>query len=405
MVKHDLVRDYLGRYVRVVLSNPKIEALTISIVDGFAGGGEYRSLNGTDYVDGSPLLTLQTIAESEVRLNIGREKPRRIHAEYFFVEKDRCNFEYLKACLLSRYGEQRLQSGVHLYQQAFTDAVSDILARIKARRGGERALFLLDQYAYDQVPLALLSRVFSALAGAEVILTFNVDSLITFLSDSTQSKRKLQEIGLAKYIDWSTLSQLKRGDPSWKSHIQRQLASGIIQESGARYSTIFYITPAGSSSWTYWLVHLSNVFRARDVMMELHWALANNFAHFLEPDLFVLGHHSKAGTKLRQQHEFDLGAPFQFDTIAHARCKEGLGPKLVNQIFESNGMDFGSLLHSLGNNTPATAGMIRQALDPPVRVKDIEVISESGSRRERGSSIRSTDFIRPSPQRPLIFLK
>jgi len=67
-------------------------------------------------------------------------------------------------------------------------------------------------------------------------------------------------------------------------------------------------------------------------------------------------------------------------------------------------MKFEALLHSLGNTTPATARMIREALDPPVRVKDIEVISESGTRRERGSSIRTSDFIRPSVQRPLIFL-
>jgi len=93
MVKHDLVRDYLGRYVQVLLSNPRIETLTLSIVDGFAGGGEYRSLNVMDYVDGSPLLALQTITEAEVRLNIGREKPRRIDAEYFFVEKVRSNFD------------------------------------------------------------------------------------------------------------------------------------------------------------------------------------------------------------------------------------------------------------------------------------------------------------------------
>jgi hypothetical protein len=63
--------------------------------------------------------------------------------------------------------------------------------------------------------------------------------------------------------------------------MQRQLAKGIIEGSGAKYSTIFYITPAGSSSFTYWLVHLSNVYRAQDVMIELHWALANNFSHFL----------------------------------------------------------------------------------------------------------------------------
>jgi three-Cys-motif partner protein len=404
VVKHDLTRDYLARYIQVLLSNPNIDLLTLSIIDGFAGGGEYRSLSNQCFQDGSPLIAIQTVAESEARLNIGREKRRRVDTEFFFVEKSSSNYQYLKSLLGARFDKRFIESNVRLYNEAFSSAVSSIVSRIKSRKHGERALFLLDQYAYDQVPLSLLSRIFTSLRGAEVLLTFNVDSLVTFLSDRDQSRRKLDEIGLANYVDWAALKNLKSEDAAWKALIQRQLAKGIIEQSGAKYSTIFYITPAGSSSFTYWLVHLSNVYRARDVMMELHWALANNFSHFLEPDIFVLGHESKAGSKLRQQTDLEFGTPFHFDAVAKERCRNGLTNKLVARVFDGGPQPFVSLLESLGNSTPATASLIKEALDPTIRTKEIEAISVHGTRREKGTTVCMTDVIQPAAQRPLFFL-
>ncbi len=404
VVKHDLTRDYLARYIQVLLSNPNIDLLTLSIVDGFAGGGEYRTLNDQGFQDGSPLIAIQTVAESEARLNIGRDKRRRVDTEFFFVEKDPSNYNYLKSLLGARLDKQFIERYVRLFNEPFGIAVTQIVNRIKARRSGERALFLLDQYAYDQVPLSLLSGIFGALRGAEVLLTFNVDSLVTFLSDREQSRRKLDEIGLANYVDWASLAMLKTQDPAWKATIQRQLARGIIDQSGAKYSTIFYITPAGSSSFTYWLVHLSNVYRARDVMMELHWALANNFSHFLEPDIFVLGHDSKTGSKLRHQGDLELGSSFHFDAVARVRCRDGLATKLAARVYDSGPQRFDNLLESLGNSTPATTTLIKEALDPSIRTKDIEAISVQGARREKGTTVCLSDIIQPAVQRPLFFL-
>jgi three-Cys-motif partner protein len=98
----------------VLLSNPNIDLLTLSIVDGFAGGGEYRSLNDQTFQDGSPLIAIQTVAESEARLNIGRDKPRRVDAEFFFVEKDSSNFRYLKSLLGAPLDKAFAERNVHL---------------------------------------------------------------------------------------------------------------------------------------------------------------------------------------------------------------------------------------------------------------------------------------------------
>ncbi len=406
LIKHQLVRDYLARYIQVLMSNYLIEKLTLSIVDGFAGGGEYLAEDEAQCHDGSPLIALKTVQEAEAALNVGRDKPRKVDAKFYFVEKLASNFAYLNALLGSRLAQGRLGKDVVLLKQAFQDAVGPVMADIASRAGGERAIFLLDQYAYDQVPGPLLRTIFSQVKGAEVILTFNVDSLITFLSDKEQCRTKLHQIGLDRYIDWRTLENLKNSRPAaWRSAIQRNLARGLVEESGAKHHTIFYITPAGSTSWTYWLVHLSNSFKARDVMMELHWQQANHFSHYLEPDIFTLGYRTNDDEEATGQNGLDLGQAFQFDAIASDRCQSGLSEKLVPLIFDSSQpVPFSQLLENLGSLTPATADMIRLALDPAIRAGDLSAKSKDGKTRAKGTTIHSDDVLLPSPQKPLFFV-
>lgn len=407
LVKHQLVRDYLGRYIQVLMSNVRIERLTLSIVDGFAGGGEYSSANGGGpYHPGSPLIALQAVREQEALLNIGRDKPRQVDAKYYFVEKLKSNFEYLSQLLGAQLSAQQIGREVALLHGTFQHYVDSIIADIVKRAGGERAIFLLDQYAYDQVPAPLLKKIFSQVKGAEVVLTFNVDSLISFLSDKKQCRAKLAEIGLDHYIDWATIDALKAASPEvWRSTIQRCLARGLVETSGARHYTIFYITPMGSSAWTYWLVHLSNSFKARDVMTELHWLRANHFSHYLEPDIFTLGYRTNDDDEVLGQGSFDLGTASHFDAIASQRCLTGLTQKLVPWVYgRDDPLPFGHLLENLGSRTPGTADMIRSALDPAIRQGDISVISPDGKKRTKGATVRPNDMLAKSAQQSLFFL-
>ncbi|WP_457280915.1 three-Cys-motif partner protein TcmP [Polaromonas sp. P5_D5] len=395
LIKHQIVRDYLARYIQVLMSNVRIEKLTLSIVDGFAGGGEYTAQAGGAIHEGSPLIALNTVRDQEALLNVGRNKPRRIDAKYYFVEKLKSNFDYLSGLLTSQIGPSRIGSDVVLLNGSFQEKVSPIIQSICAREGGRRAIFLLDQYAYDQVPAQLLRTIFSEVKGAEVLLTFNVDSLITFLSDKEKSRTKLEEIGLGSFIDWKLIDSLKTASPTiWRSTIQRYLADGLVKTSGARHYTIFYITPMGNTAWTYWLVHLSNNFKARDVMMELHWEHANHFSHYLEPDLFTLGYRTSSDSRATRQESIDLGEAHHFDSLAAQRCHSGLTTKLIPLVYDADKpMQFGELLESIGSSTPATADMIRGALDQSIRQGEIRARALNGTIRSKGQSLKAGDVL------------
>ncbi|MEO8390717.1 three-Cys-motif partner protein TcmP [Polaromonas sp.] len=405
LVKHQIVREYLGRYIKVLMSNYNIERLVLSIVDGFAGGGEYIAPDGKGHSPGSPQIVVDTVTEQEALLNIGREKPRKVDAKYYFVEQHPSTHAYLNALLATKYGDARLGKDIISVPGAFDALVHKINQDIIQRQGGGRAVFLLDQYSYDKVPAPLIRKIFTEVEKPEVILTFGVDSLISFLADNSQSRKKMEELGLDAHIDWASLESLRGAPPAvWRSAIQRNLAKGLIESSGATHSTIFYITPMGNSSWTYWLVHLSKNYKARDVMMELHWEMANHFSHYLEPDLFTLGYRAGSDKAATKQHDIELGEAHYFDAIASDKCKRGLGEKLVPLLFDrSDPIEFRQLTELIGSLTPATAGMIRDSLDEAVRAGELLVMSADGKTRTKGSSIKPGDRLQ-AKQRPLIFL-
>lgn len=398
IVKHQVLEKYLRAYVRVVMANVNMERLVFTVVDGFAGGGEYMTPEDTVY-DGSPVISINAIREAEREINEGRIKARKVDARFYFVEKKQSNFDYLRACL----GARELSQGdtTQFFCNDFLTVVDPILEDIKRRRGGERALFLLDQYAYDDVPIPVIRNIFDRVEKAEVLLTFNVDSLTTFLSNTPAFRRKLEQIGLANYIDWGLLDTVsKLQNPNWRAIIQKMLARGIVEESGARFATIFFIRPLGDTPWDYWLVHLSKVFKARDVMMGIHWEHANHFHHHLEPDIFTLGFDASRDPEASRQQLIGFGDEFSFDAEASRRCLEGLADKLTRRLFDDGrSVAFQQLLNDLGNCTPATADMIRDALHQPMLSKDISVVSDDGERRKKGSSIKLDDVIVPGKQR------
>ncbi|WP_322035546.1 three-Cys-motif partner protein TcmP, partial [Burkholderia cenocepacia] len=93
-VKHSIVEQYVQQYIETLMSMPTMPKLTLTLVDGFAGGGEY--LNGkAESVDGTPLLMMRGAHVARANLNVGRRTLREVDAEFFFVEKKLESAEYL----------------------------------------------------------------------------------------------------------------------------------------------------------------------------------------------------------------------------------------------------------------------------------------------------------------------
>lgn len=400
VAKHEVLKAYLRDYLQTLVTSPRQEELRVTLVDGFAGGGVYEHESTKERMLGSPFAFLQTVQEAEALLNLGREKPVRMAVDYVFVEKRRDNFASLRQVLATEGYGARIGADIQVHHGAFEDEASGIVEFIKRkspRRG--RSLFLLDQYGYKDVPLPLIRSILTQLPAAEVILTFNVDSFINFASDSATTQKTLEAIGIPDVLRGRTLKDIKSNEKDFRLYIQSCFYRSLVEATGARYYTVFFIRTSGHGD--YWLVHLSQHPRARDVMTRVHWASNNHFLHYggAGIDMFqMLGYHAPNDAAYTGQGTLAFG----FDDVASDRSVATLSEQLPHLIFaHEEGIRFGELFATTCNTSPADSSRYKSAIERLIETKEIEAISETGARRFKASTLTDTDLLLPSRQTTL----
>lgn len=397
IAKHDILKAYLREYLQTLVTSPHQEELRVTLIDGFAGGGAYQHAATRERVLGSPFAFLNTAKEAEALINLERQKPIRMAVDYIFVEKDKPIFDLLSKSLKDEGFGSRIGCDITLLNSSFEDEaqfIQDFVAKKSPRRG--RSLFLLDQYGYKDVPLPLIRQILTRLPASEVILTFNVDAFINFASDTETTRRSLDQIGIPEVLRGRTIEDIKATEKDFRLYIQSCMYQAIVAASGAQYYTVFFIRTSGHGA--YWLVHLSQHHRARDVMTRVHWTKNNQFLHYggAGLDMFqALGYHAKndhghAGQSLLE---------FEFDDIATSASVAALSEQLPRYIFaRDEGIGFGELFAGTCNGSPADSERYKQALQTLIEVKDIEVMSSEGARRLKASTIRDSDILVPCRQ-------
>ena len=238
-VKHSLLRDYLVEYFITLVSSPHQDHIKLTIVDGFCGGGRFKDEINDVEVPGSPIVILQAIKAAEVRIiqSQQRKKPLKFDVELIYIDDDLSALNHLKWALEQEgYGE-RIRSGeITLLSGSFESYSEAVVKRAKERsKISGKAIFVLDQYGYSEVPLKTLKAICTELAKAEVILTFNVDSLLNYLNEVNLNHFEIKT-GFEGAITAEELDRLKK-NPNWRKIIQSKLYTNITQSSGAKFYT------------------------------------------------------------------------------------------------------------------------------------------------------------------------
>lgn len=279
-----VLRSYLSAYFDRLNVNPIRDEFKLDLIDGFAGGGSF--LDNNEILYGSPLIMLEEALEAKHRLNQGRKKPLEVDCKFYFVDKEKAHTDHLKK-VLNGSGFSNDKNNIVVRTGPFEDEFESILNSIKKRqpRSG-RAIFLLDQTGYSQVNFSLISRIFIELPASEVILTFAVDSLVNFLSESPEMITATKPLELSEERIRSLIND--RSEYGGKALIQRGLRQHIRIQTGANYDTPFFIKPEKSRR-ALWFVHLSQHPTARDVMIQRHWDVQNTFEHCGTGSIGMLG--------------------------------------------------------------------------------------------------------------------
>jgi three-Cys-motif partner protein len=394
LAKHAVLRTYVRRYIEVLTSNPRRDSLNLTLIDGFAGGGEYL-YQGT-VSPGSPMILLEEIAGAQARFDTERTKPFHLNADFVFVEVSKPNLDFLEHTIRASGHKRLLDDSVHLLNQSFEDALPSIISRIQARSRADRCIFFLDQYGYNQVSFDAIRMILTSLQNPEIIVTFSVDSLIDYLTEDEAFLKGIKPVELSLDDVHNMLALKEQREARWL--IQNLLYRHLRDKTAAPYYTCFFIkSPASHRS--YWLVHISKHPKARDEMALRHWAMSNHFVH-----------HGRAGVRmLGFDPEKDINQipmDFLFDDNADMRSKAALMTELPPLIFGSTAgtagpPTLGSLFSQICNETPATTHQISDVLVRLRNEREIEILSEDRRPKPRSLQIGWSDLILPARQRSM----
>lgn len=401
VAKHQVLQFYLGRYLKVMTANPRRDSVRIHLIDGFAGGGKYIHETTRVLHDGSPLIFLKTIESSEREIQATRKKTFRIHAHYYFVEKEVRFFKFLQETLTRENYKNQIGKTITLVKGTFVDVLPKLLSDIKSSSRIPRSIFLLDQYGYKDVPFQTLQLIFATLPNtAEVLLTYASDALINFMANTEKFKQILKNTGLTDVITEEVIKDFRESPQSESKEarlvIEQLLAFNILNKSGARYFTPFFIT-SPKSSRSYLLIHLSNHVKARDEMNKVHWELKDHFHHYgnagLNNNMLMLGVNPKRN--LGDQVLLD----YCFDDNAENRTYNALLEEIPHAITSEESITFGSLLMETCNNTPANSKHYKEVLARLVEEKIITITSKDGKQQHSSpNTIKNDDIITPAKQ-------
>lgn len=400
-VKHSLLRDYLVDYFLTLVASPHQDRIQLTVIDGFCGGGRYVNEFGQQ-VPGSPVVILEAIKEARAR--VMHEQQRRKGIEFdvqlICVDESAAAIDHLRNVLEEEgYGKLLRNAAIKLIAGEFLAQAQEVIAEAQRRspKAG-RAIFVLDQYGYDKVPLALLRDIFQSLRRAEVILTFNIDSLVNFLCEKNliDFERKTGITGAVSAVE---LDKEQRG-PGWRLKIQSGLYQRLTSGSGAGFFTPFFIRPERGHG-DFWLLHLSQHWKARDVMANAHWQHNNHFVHYGAPGFNMLS----AGYAARIDGDDRPQAAFDFDDAASVASNDALLLEIPMALgAHPQGVSFDRFFLERLNSTPCTKDMVESTILQLVRDRQVEVVGIDGSSRNVRTAIKSEHVLRLPAQRPMVFL-
>ncbi len=396
--KHAIVEEYVRQYILTLMAPAHIPELRLSIIDGFCGGGCYQTENG-GLADGSPILMMQAVREARIYLNRDRRIPRHVNVDYYFVDILADTTSYLRYWLNAKLSDNAIEledyQKTEIITSNFLSQLPLLIQKVKQRKMGEHALFILDQYSYKDIPLPEMAGILRNLRGAEIVMTFNVDNLTTYLSDRAANRKPLENIGLDKYIPWEDLKQIKATQKrEWRQILQRHLAHGIKSETGAKFMTLFFVKPYGTNSWGYWLIHLSNTYRAHAVMKSLHWDHATEFGHELESGIFVLGYNANKDNDYTGQQTFEFAGKGSREA-----CIDGVREYFGETVFQlDKPTKLADLFQNCVTKSTAAESHLMEAVGQLHSSKEVVIVSKDGAIKRANKKYLLSDIIEPSKQ-------
>lgn len=384
--KHKVLEEYLTEYLTVRCQHPNQERFRIAIIDGFCGAGRYGCGS-----PGSPIIFVEALEKTVSSINLGRAaqglKPIQVDVLLILNDAtpgviDLCKENLAPILAAAKDAQDKLSVEVRYFEDEFEKAYPEIKDEIQRRGFSNSVFFNLDQCGHGQVEMRTISDILSSYPSPEILLTFAIEALVTFLprSDQEELARRLRHFG----VEFSGVEDLATcmANSAWLGVAERTVFESFGRF-GAFTSPFSIHNPKG---WRYWLLHFAKSYRARQVYNDILHRNSSAQAHFGRSGLNMLSYDPQAEGKL-----------YLFEQDDRQRALEQLREDIPRSIANGgDAVEVGEFYRGIYNLTPAHSDDIHQAI---IENPDISVVTPNGGERRVANTIRTSDVLKLRPQR------
>jgi len=389
--KHQILREYFYNYVMTRCRSPQVRKFRLAVVDGFSGAGRYNC-----GAAGSPVIFVEELSRAITAINVKRalDKMPLVEIECCLILNDAepqvtniLKSNLAPVMLEATHSNPNLKINTHYFCELFENVYPIIKGLIRTERY-KSIIFNLDQCGHSHVKTETLVDMMSLNESVEIFYTFMIEALVAFLkkNDPEALKTQLSYLQLTSRDFEELIQQTSKRE--WLGTAERIVFSSF--QKCARYVSPFSINnPEG---WRYWLIHLANSHRARQVYNDILHQNSETQAHYGRSGLNMLAHDPNEGKTL-----------YLFNASAREQANEELLQDIPKFLHDSTPTllvkDFYERIY---NNTPAHSDDINSAL---LGSNEIVIKTETGGTRRKASQIHTTDIIAFKQQRSFSFAK
>lgn len=269
--KHQVLEEYLKNWIVTLCGNNIAQEKTITIIDGFCGGGIYIDKENKTEWEGSPIRMIKIVEEALEIVKTKKSKPDyRLNFKFIFIDHIKEHIECLKL-QITKAGLQNYVENPELCEfihDEFEKVVDRCIDEVKKRKGS--SFWFLDPFGYTDVLPSTIRKIIN-LKKSEILWNFMIDYIKRFLKDERLGKA-LQTIEAGDYFSFADIENFDSIEQ--KSYIRNELLRLCREKCQVPFIWTFALMPKFKTV-LYYLVHLSSHPTALKVMKETLWIYNN----------------------------------------------------------------------------------------------------------------------------------
>jgi three-Cys-motif partner protein len=393
--KHGILEKYLERYLVTLCGNNIGKRKTITIIDGFCGGGMYLDPDDNNALwAGSPIRIIKTVDKALDIVRREKAKPDyQLDTKFIFIDNKKRHINCLKI--------QLEQSGLGHYLKEpekckfitgeFEKYVDECINEIRQRRGS--SFFFLDPNGWSDVSMDSIRRIIS-LRKSEILYTYMIEDVIRFLSEKDNIKAYKNVLEVERYYE---LINLYSSGSLAKHRYIKDETLRLFRERGQAPCVYSFALLKNQTKPKYYLIHLaSNPPAQREIKYTLWEHNTIDLVYQFEYGIYGLGFRTP---DYYEQNQSVINITKDNET----KCINNLNDDLMPIIYDyPDGISL-DLLHTLTmQKNPATLDHYIQYINDQVGGQELEVFRDG--KITTAKKLKPGDFIIRKKYKQLHFM-